>query len=294
MAELLDLLAGAGFDDVRVVPEPSRHDRTRRPPGAGAPGGRPVRRARRRDQRALPGHPDLSRFGLSRLAGTRQRRPRPPLPRRLPPACSRWGRSTSSLVPGPVTADDGAIAAAAEPQLVTVATPREASRSVAVTEEELVAERAARTPIAEPVEPLVSAASGSVGGSGSTRCPHRTPCTPGSSGGSAAGAGRRRGARRSASGPAAGGDGTPAGAVPVQHIPAAVPGPVVGPPAAEPHPGHRSRAWPCGAATTGIGARSRTNIRAGARARGSVVPRSDAVAGTARITAWSLRCSRNA
>lgn len=234
MAELLDLLAAAGFDDVRVVPEPSN---TIEPDDRGT----------------------QARLGAARSAALAvatnvvARAPRPVAVRVVAPRRHTAARAAAAAaaaiaaglltvgsqyvepVPGPVTADDGAITAAAEPQLVTVATPREASRSVAVTEEELVAERAARTPIAEPVDPSVSAAS-AVSAEAVQPVAHTEPPVP------QAIPVVRQPAPAAVAAPV---DprpvqqpvamALPASAVPVQHIPAAVPGPVVGPPAAEPH-----------------------------------------------------------
>ncbi|WP_131590603.1 hypothetical protein [Mycolicibacterium setense] len=232
MAELLDLLAGAGFDDVRAVPEPFA---TTDPDDIGAA-------ARLRAARSA---------ALAVATNLVARAPRPVAVRVVAPRRYTAARAAAAAaaaiaaglltvgsqyvepVPGPA-ADDGAITAAAEPQLVTVATPREATRSVALPEEEFVAERAARTPIVEPVEPAASAVQTAAEpvqpvAHAESPVPQAIPVVRASVPAVAQATVDPRPVQQ----PVA--LAVPAGAAPVQHIPAAVTGPIGAAPAAAPH-----------------------------------------------------------
>lgn len=157
VAELFDLLAAAGFDDVRLVP------------GQSGTAARDAALAVATDAVA----------GTPRLAA-----PRAPAPRRH--NAVRAVAATAAAVavglltvgsqfvePVPEPAGDGAgLTAAAQPQLVTVITPRDIPRSVAEPSAEpdvsiQAAERAERAPIAEPVAEPVAAAE--------TAVPHVVP-----------------------------------------------------------------------------------------------------------------------
>ncbi|MFV8051641.1 hypothetical protein [Mycobacterium sp. 48b] len=219
LTRLLDRLAADGFDDVRVVPEPSG---TTGPDDLGAEEWLHAARS--------------AALAVATNAVARAPRPvavRAPAPRRYT-AARAAAAAAAAIAAGLLTvgsqyvepvqvpvADDGDITAAAEPQLVTVAAPREATRSVARPEEELVAERAARAPLAEPaeqpaesvetVQPAVTVQSVAAV---ETAAPQAVPVVR-------------------ATVPTA--VAIPAGGAPVQHIPAPVTGPIVGPPAVEPH-----------------------------------------------------------
>lgn len=147
VAELFDLLAAAGFDDVRLVP------------GQSGTAARDAALAVATDAVA----------GTPRLAA-----PRAPAPRRhnavravaataaaVAVGLLTVGSQFVEPVPDPA-ADDAGVTAAAQPQLVTVITPRDIPRSVAepsaVSDVSIqAAERAERAPIAEPVSVVETA-----------------------------------------------------------------------------------------------------------------------------------------
>ncbi|WP_135455203.1 hypothetical protein [Mycobacterium sp. DL99] len=236
LAQLLDLLAAAGFHDVRLVPDSS--DTT----DADDPGTDTQLRAAR-----------SAALAVATNAVVRAPRPvavRPPAPRRY--AAARALAATAAAVatglltvgsqyvePVPVAAtDDADISAAAEPQLITVTTPREAARSVALPDEQSAAERAARAPITEPAEPLVSTLSAEAAqpamavqpvAAAEITAPQAIPVAHGAVPVVAQMPVDPRPLQQPA--PIA----VPVSAVPVQHIPATVTGPIVGPPAVEAH-----------------------------------------------------------
>lgn len=142
LGQLLDLLAAAGFDDVRIVPDDFGTEAA-------------VRGAR------------AAALAVATNAVVRTPRPAPvraPAPRRYPTvraAAAAVAAIATGLMtvgsqhvdPVPVPAAvDTDVNAAAEPQLVTVVSPREESRSVARPEDGPVAQRADRAPIAQPAE----------------------------------------------------------------------------------------------------------------------------------------------
>lgn len=159
LAELVDRLATAGFDDVRVVAEQTGADDLDQD------------EAQVRDAQAA-----------ARAVATNEVAPTVKLPRYRPPApckhrAARVVAAAAATVaagmltvgsqftaPAPIPAgDEGDVTAAAPaPRLVTVAAPRLSERAVTMPPaEELVqaqvAERAERALIAEPVEPVVAA-----------------------------------------------------------------------------------------------------------------------------------------
>lgn len=160
VAQILDLLAGAGFDDVRMVPGQSGTAGT--------------------DDDAVAAQVQVARAAALAVATNavartpRRAASRTPAPRRhtavramaataaaVAAGLLTVGSQFVEPVPGPA-ADDTGFTAAAEPQLVTVITPREVARSVAEPPAEpdvsiQPAERAERMPIAEPVSVVETA-----------------------------------------------------------------------------------------------------------------------------------------
>lgn len=147
VAELFDLLAAAGFDDVRMVPGQSGSaaraaalavatDAVARTPRLAAP--RTVAPRRHNAVRAMAATAAAVAVGLLTV-----------------------GSQFVEPVPDPAAADSG-VTAAAQPQLVTVLTPRDVPRPVAESPVEpdvsiQAAERAERAPIAEPVSVVETA-----------------------------------------------------------------------------------------------------------------------------------------
>lgn len=160
LIRLRDLLAAAGFDDVRVVTAPS--DATDLEDSG--------TQARLRAARSAA-------FAVATNAVPRTPRPvaaRAPVARRYTAvraaAAAAAAIATGLLtvgsqyvepLPGPAAAADGDVSAAAEPRMVTVAAPRLTDRAVTTPAEEpvsvQVAERASRVPVDEPDAPAVPA-----------------------------------------------------------------------------------------------------------------------------------------
>lgn len=168
VAELFDLLAAAGFDDVRLVP------------GQSGTAARDAALAVATDAVA----------GTPRLAA-----PRAPAPRRhnavravaataaaVAVGLLTVGSQFVEPVPDPA-ADEAGVTAAAQPQLVTVLTPRDVPRLVAESPVEpevaiQAAERAARAPIAEPAAEPVAAAETAVSHVVPAALPHLPAAQP--------------------------------------------------------------------------------------------------------------------
>ncbi|MEV0673874.1 hypothetical protein [Mycobacterium sp. NPDC050441] len=141
VAQLLDLLADAGFDDVRIVP--GRSDTTARAAALAVATDAVARTPRPAAFRAPAPrrHTAVRAVAASAVA--------------IAAGLLTVGSQFVEPVPDPA-ADDADITAAAEPQLVTVITPRDVTRTVAESPAQpaasiQAAERAERVPVAEPV-----------------------------------------------------------------------------------------------------------------------------------------------